>query len=475
MDDDQKKKLAGECFRKGSEAMTAENWDFAVSMFGQCVTFVPENLMYRQVLRGSQRKKYKDNGSGAGKIAKMGLIKVRTRIKKARMSKETDWEIIAKAAEEGLQVNPWDAHLNFELGVACREAGYIEIARHSMEDAVKSEADNKEYVRTLAALLQEIGDFSASRKMWERAHKLDPTDGEARSKMTHVDAESVMVRGGYEDADNTRDVKQTAYDLDRPSQSKMPESVDGPGVSAEADLQRAIRKDESNPDNYVKLAALYRSEKRYDEATSALRTALDASGGDQNIRELVEDAELEQLRYNFELAKEAARSNKDDEAARKTAAGLHKELWQREVEIFQSRIERYPKDSHLKFELAKRFIQAKQFPKAIPLLQQCTADKRLECDVLVLLGECFINAKNEKLGRRQLEKAVEIVNPIERTDLFKKAHYVLGRLCEKAGERDQAENQYNEVIGGEDGYRDALARLEKLQSGEDDGNSDTGD
>jgi tetratricopeptide (TPR) repeat protein len=469
MDDDQKKKLAGECFRKGSEAMTAENWDFAVSMFGQCVTFVPENLMYRQVLRGSQRKKYKDNGSGAGKIARMGLIKIRTRLKKAHMSKETDWENIAKTAEEGLQVNPWDAHLNFELGVACRELGYIEIARFSMEDAAKSESDNKEVARTLAALLQEVGDFSASRKMWERVYKLDPTDGEARSKMTHVDAESVMVRGGYEKAENTRDVKQTAYDLDRPSQSKMPESVDGPGVSAEADLQHAIRKDEANPDNYVKLAAFYRGEKRYDEATSALRTALDASGGDQNIRELVEDAELEQLRYNFELAKEAARSNGDDEAARKTAAGLRKELWQREVEVFQGRIERYPKDSLLKFELSKRFIQAKQFPKAIPLLQQCTADKRLECDVLVSLGECFINAKNEKLGRRQLEKVVEIVNPIEQPELFKKAHYVLGRICEKVGERDQAEDHYNEVIGAEYGYRDALARLEKLQSGEADG------
>lgn len=475
MDDDQKKRLAGECFRKGNEAMQAENWDFAVKMYGQSVTFVPENLMYRQVLRGSERKKYKGNGTGAGKIAKLGLIKVRTRIKKARMSKEIDWEKIAKAAEDGLLVNPWDAHLNFELGVACRELGCNEIARFALEDAVKNEADNKDYIRTLAALLQGLGEYSASRTLWERVYKLDPTDGEARSKMTHVDAESVMDRGGYEKADNTRDVKQTAYDLDRPQQSKMPESADGPGVSAEADIQRAIRKDETNPDNYVKLAALYKSEKRYDEATSTLRTALDVSGGDQNIREFVEDAELDQLRHNFELAREAVRSDGEDGTARKNATGLRKELWQREVTIFESRIERYPKDSHLKFELSKRFMQAKQYPKSIPLLQQCTADKRLECDVLLSLGKCFISVNKESLGRRQLEKVVEIVDSVDRAEIFKEAHYLLGRLCEKAGQHEQAEDHYNEVIGSEYGYRDALARLEKLQSGDGDGDSSADD
>ena len=111
-------------------------------------------------------------------------------------------------------------------------------------------------------------------------------------------------------------------------------------------------------------------------------------------------------------------------------------------------------------------MQAKQFPKAIPLLQQCAADKRLECDVLVSLGECFISDNKEPLGRRQLEKVVEIVDSADRPELFKKAHYILGRLCEKAGQRDQAENHYNEVIGSEYKYRDTLTRLEKLQSGE---------
>lgn len=468
MDEDQKKKLAGECYRKGSEAMAKENWDFAVSMFSQCATFVPDNLMYRQVLRGSLRRKYNDNGTGAGKLARMGLVKLRTQLKKAHMAKEVDWAGIAKVAEEGLKTNPWDAQFNFELGVACREMGYNEIAKMALEDAVKSEPDNKDYIRTLALLLEELGEYGPAVNLWERIRKLDPMDGEARSKVTSVNASQVMDRGGYEKADNTREVKHGSYDLDRPQHSKMPNAADEPGVSQEVDLQHAIRKDEANPDNYVKLASLYKSEKRFDEATAMLRKALEVSGGDQNIREMVEDAELDQMRQNLDLAKQALRNNEEDAAARKNASGLMKELWQREVEVLHSRIERYPKDSHIKFELSKRYMQAKQYAKSIPLLQQCTTDTRLESDVLASLGECFINVDKEPLGRRQFEKLLTIIDRNERPDLFLKAHYILGRLCEKAGKKKEAVQHYEEVISVEYEYRDALARMEKLQSEEDD-------
>jgi tetratricopeptide (TPR) repeat protein len=278
---------------------------------------------------------------------------------------------------------------------------------------------------------------------------------------------SMIDRGGYEDADTTRDVEQTAYDLDRPAQSTMPQAVDGPGVSVEADLQRAIRKDESSIANYLKLGDFYRREKRLEEAAATLRTALDVSGGDQSIREQVEDVELDQLKHNLELAEEAVRSNGEDKTARKNATALAKELLQREIGIFNSRIERYPQDSRLKFDLAQRYMRTKKWSEAIPQLQQASADTRLECDVLVALGECFLNDKKERLGRRQFEKACEKVNQHDRPDLFLKTHYVLGRLCQKAGQREQAEDHYNEVLAVEYNYRDTLKRLEKLQAGDE--------
>ena len=78
--DAEKKQIAADCWKKGSEAMSKENWDYAIEMFGKSVMLVPDNLLYRQTLRGVERKKYGDNGSGA-KMAGLRLTKVKTRIK----------------------------------------------------------------------------------------------------------------------------------------------------------------------------------------------------------------------------------------------------------------------------------------------------------------------------------------------------------------------------------------------------------
>src|SRR4051794_2742517 len=78
-----KNQWANDCYRKGVEAMNKKNWDLAVEMFGMCVKLVPDNMGYRQHLRGSEQKKYNDNGTGAGTLAKTKLMGLRNRIKKS--------------------------------------------------------------------------------------------------------------------------------------------------------------------------------------------------------------------------------------------------------------------------------------------------------------------------------------------------------------------------------------------------------
>ena len=57
-----------------------------------------------EVLRGSERKKYKDNKTGA-KMAGIKLMRVRGTIKKDKLKKEKDWASIERSAEKGLAVN----------------------------------------------------------------------------------------------------------------------------------------------------------------------------------------------------------------------------------------------------------------------------------------------------------------------------------------------------------------------------------
>jgi tetratricopeptide (TPR) repeat protein len=466
LDYEQKHKIANQCWKTGTEALAKQNWDYAIDMFGRAILQVPDNLLYRQSYRGAICKKFGDNKTGA-RMAGAKLMGTRTRIKKARL--QSKWDQVDQEATKGLTVNPWDPSLNAEVGEACTNLGYAEVAQFFYEKALDGDPDNKEYNRQLALLLEERGNYARAIDCWSKIYKQDPLHSEARSKMTQLQAKTMM-EGGYDTAKSTQEVRssgQSAYDDIRAGRAASAGPVaEGPGMSLEADLQRAIRKEPANVQNYLKLADYYKREKQLEPAHQMFQKALEVSGGDPNIREQLEDIELEMLRHNADLAKEAAQTHPDDETARTNRVALAKELIQREVEIFSRRVERYPKDTNLKFELARRFMRLQKWSQAIPLLQQASTDPRIEEEVLVALGECFLAEKKTPLARRQFEKVLPKLNPHDHPELLKKTRYVLGRLCEESGDKAAAEEHYNEILAIDYAYRDVLKRLEGLQGGD---------
>jgi tetratricopeptide (TPR) repeat protein len=238
--------------------------------------------------------------------------------------------------------------------------------------------------------------------------------------------------------------------------------VDGPGQSEEADLVHAVRREPESVENRLKLGSHYRKAGKLEEAAATTREALEISGGDAAIREALEDIELDQLRANLNLAKENAARETDNEEAQQNVRAISRELIQREIEVFSTRVERYPNDLKLKFELGSRYVRIKNYVQAIPLFQVCVKDNRLEAQALTSLGKCFIAEKKGKLAKRQFEKAAESVNQLDDPDLYKEANYWLARLLEEDGDQSAAEHHYTEVLAVDYEYKDALARLEGL-------------
>ena len=456
--DAEKKQIAADCWKKGSEAMSKENWDYAIEMFGKSVMLVPDNLLYRQTLRGVERKKYGDNGSGA-KMAGLRLTKVKTRIKTSRMKK--NWDAVDRAVEDGLKINPWEATLLFELGVAARERGFSEVATDAMRNALANDSENKVFARELAELLESRGDYSEASKIWQRLAKLDPSDAEARTKAMQVLTDNVIDRGGYEGAETTRDA-MADDEVARRLGTATGGQADGPGQSEEADLVHAVRREPEMVEHRLNLANHYRKSGKLEEAASTLKEALEISGGDAGIRENLEDVELDLLRQNLNLARDKAAADAGDEEALRNVKAINGELIKREIEVFSSRVQRYPNDLKMKFELGTRFVKIKKYAQAIPLFQVCVKDNRLETGALTSLGKCFIAEKKGKLAKRQFEKAVESISQLDEPDLYKEVHYWLARLLEEEGDRSTAEHHYTEVLAVDYEYKDTLSRMEGL-------------
>lgn len=450
-----KKKIAADCWKRGNEAVPKENWDYAIQMYLTCVKLFPDNLMYRQSLRGTEYKKYDDNGTGA-KMAGMKLMGTKTKIKKARMSK--DWAGLDQAAEEGLQVNPWDPQLNADLGDACAHLGYPDVAIFGYTESLKSDPTSKEINKALAALLEEKGEYKKAIECWQRILKVEPTSGEARSKITQLDARTVMDRGGYEGAESTRNVRVGGMPGARGGQP-----ADGPGMSVEADLQRAIRKEPANKDHYTKLADYYRREGKLEEAEEQLQKALEVSGNDMGIREQLEDVQLELMNRTLETTKEMARQKPDDGELKQRAADMANELLKREMEVFAVRVERYPQDMRVKFELGSRYMRVTKWALAIPLFQQSRGDPRVKGEALINLGKCFYYDGKPALAIRQFEAAFPELEFSEKPDAYKDMYYFAGRLYETLKNTGAAEECYQKVLEVDYGYRDTVKRLDELQ------------
>lgn len=466
-DNDPLNNAAQEWYRKGTEAMAKQNWDFATECFGNSVKMKPDNVLFRQTRHGCMRKMYDDNGSGA-RMSGMKLMGTRGKIKKAR-GKE-DWKTMAQLAEEGLLVNPWDAQLYADLGEAAMKQDWGDIAKYSLSRAVELDRANIPFNRLLGQVLFERGDYKEARACFKRIYEADPTDGDARSMMGKIDAHAVMDRGGYDKAQNTQDVKAdkpatNAYEEDRRARrgGKGQNEAAAPGESEEMDLRAAVRKDPKNVAPYLKLADFLRADRQLPQAIEVLDQALEVSGNNASIVEQREDVELEIMKEKASEAAERSRKNPDRERLKEKATTLRKEVAVREIEVLAARVGNHPNDMRMKFNLAELYRKTKQYKLAIPLYQQAVADTRLKEEALVALGESFIRTGKMDLGRRQFQKGLETLTHNEKPDAFKNAHYFLGRLYEKADKNEEAENHYNEILSVDFEYRDVQKRLEEIQ------------
>lgn len=468
MTSDRNKKIAADCWRRGNEALAKENWDYSIEMFTTAVKLDPEALLYRQTKRGAERKKYGDNNTGS----KMGVLKLagaKTKIKNSRRKK--DWAAVDQIAEESLSINPWDPVLNADMADACENQGYLDAAIFGYKLAIENDKSNKGYYAHLGTLLEEKGEYKSARECWEMAFKLDPMDGEARTKVTSLMATETRVRGGYEGAEKSSNVRhQSAYDEGRATREERQKAQkggapDGPGQSQEADLQRSIRKDPENKDQVLQLADFYRRDGKLVEAKEQYEKAYELSGKDTNIGEQIEDVELELLREQLTESRDLFNKDRENADAKKQVTLISKALIKREIEIFTKRVERYPADMKLKFELAQRFIRLKKWAPAISLLQQSVKDTRISSDALVALGKCFYADGKKELAKRQFEKALPSLSPDEKPAVYKEAHYLLARLYAESKQKEKAEDHYSEILAVDYDYRDTLKRLDDLQGG----------
>ena len=334
------KEIAADCWRRGNEAIAKENWDYGIQMYFTAVKLIPDNLMYRQSLRFTEYKKYNNNGSGAT-MASMRSMGSKGSVKKSRMTK--NWQAVDVAAEEGLQVIPGMSALTAMSATRPRHKGFRKWR------FLPTKRRRRKSPRTKRSTCSGRG--SGETRRVQAGFRLLAANSEAGAHEWDRPLEDHLTRregsdgpGGYEGAEGTGVMAPHEVARRMGTDGK----AGGPGSSPIADMERAMRKDPTNRDQLMKLADLYRREGRLEDAEQQLLKSLELSGGNINVREVLEDVQLDLMRKAVTRGSRAVPQTRPTNPRSSAPLRMSTELLNREVEVIAARVERYPQDMRMK-------------------------------------------------------------------------------------------------------------------------------
>ena len=435
---------------RGRQALESGRYDLAVDMLMEAVSAAPDVLETRKLLRAAQIANFRKNGK-AGFGAKLGYMMARQKI--AGLIKKGQGAEAMAEAEKLLSQNPLDAD-NIEIAVKAAEAaGKADHAAISIEAAY--ECSNKD-----PSLLERVATYYTMAKRWDKARdayqklsELKPGDQRVMQLLKNTEAQATMNAGWEQSAgkkggfQNLIANKEQAKKLDQANKAMVV------GDDAEALIAEKIAQLEKEPKNMNfrrALARIYIQNKRYAEAVDCLSAAIEAAGAmDPELDRMLSQTRVQYYDQQIDALK--AEGNED------AAAELEGEKNQFVFDDLAARVERYPNDLHLRYELGVQYFTYEYYDEALEHLQLAQKSPKDRLWALYYLAMCFLMKGQTDMAVMQLETARDQIPTMD--ELKKKVVYQLGLCAESQGDLEKAYQYYKDVYSTDVGFEDLSDRM----------------
>ena len=436
---------------RGRQALETGKYDLAVDMLMEAVAAAPDVLETRRLLRTAQIANFRKGGGKTGLFAKIGFAAARAKILSlAKKGKGT--EAMAEA-EKLLCQNPLDPD-NIEAAVKAAEAaGKTDHAAISVEAAY--ECSNQD-----PALLERVATYYTMAKRWDKARDayqklsaMKPGDQRILQMLKNAEAQATMSAGWEQTAgkkggfQNLIANKEQAAKLDAANKAVVTDA------DAELLINEKLQQIAAEPKNMNArraLARIYIQNKRYYEAVETLEAAIAASGSmDPELDRMLSQTKVQYYEQQVEALRAEGR---EDEAVE-----LEAEKNQFVFDDLAARVERYPNDLHLRFELGKAYFKYGYYEDALTHLQLAQKSPKDRLWALYYLAMCFLNQGQTDMAVMQLETARDALPTMD--DLKKNVVYQLGLCAEASGDLEKAYRYYKDVYSTDVGFEDLSERM----------------
>ncbi len=435
---------------RGRQALETGRYDLAVDMLMEAVAAAPDVLETRRLLRTAQIANFRKNGK-AGFGAKLGYMLARQKV--LALAKKGKGDEAMAEAEKLLCQNPLDAG-NIEVAVTAAEAaGKADHAAISVEAAY--ECSNRD-----PSLLERVATYYTMAKRWDKARdayqklsELKPGDQRVTQLLKNAEAQATMNAGWEQTAgkkggfQNLIANKEQAKKLDAANKAVISGS-DADALIAEKLAQ--IEKEPKNMNYRRALARLYVQNKRYAEAIDCLEKAIEAAGAmDPELDRMLSQTRIQYYDQQIDALKAEGKAEEAEQ--------LEGEKNQFVFDDLAARVERYPNDLHLRYELGVEYFTYGYYAEALEHLQLAQKSPKDRLWALYYLAMCFLAQGQTDMAVMQLETARDQIPTMD--DLKKKVVYRLGLCAEEAGDLEKAYQYYKDVYSTDVGFEDLSDRM----------------
>jgi tetratricopeptide (TPR) repeat protein len=452
---------------KAAEAAQRENTDYAIALFCQILEKEPALFECRKALRTAQFKKAGATSTGFFKKMLSGAGSS-PQIAKAKMVLGKNPGEAMAIAEQVLNGDPSNSAAHRIIVDAAQALELPRTAALSYETLSKNSPKDRDLAIAFANALAAAGDVSAGdqnrgEKILMDLQRDNPNDGDLNQALKNLSARKTLDQGGYGALEggsgSYRDIlkdKKEAASLEQEKRAVKTEDV----------TERLIGEYEARlhtePDNLKlvrSLAELYTQKKQFERALELYdRIKSSGMGNDPSLETAIGNTIVR--RFDHQIA---ALNPFDAEHAGEVAK-IQAEKLAFQLAECQKRVEKFPTDLAIRYEMGALYFQAGKIGEAIQELQKAQNHPHKRLLAMSLLAQCFAKRKMFDLAAKKLQEAIKekVVFDDEKKDLI----YHLGCVLESMGKKEEAVEQFKIIYETDAGYKDVTAKVEAHYAGQ---------
>jgi tetratricopeptide (TPR) repeat protein len=448
-------------FTKGNDALSRDNFDYAISLFSQVLVKEPRIFECRKLLRRAQRSKAASSGGFFKKV--LNSAGATPLVAKAQLALRSDPAGALGIAEQVLSSDPNSSAAHRIVVEAATAMEMPRTAAMSLEVLARNHPKDKPLAIQFAQSLAAIGEVKRAEMTLSEFARTVPGDMDVAQALKNISAKRTMDEGGYgalaSGEGSYRDILKNEKEAVTLEQESKVQKTEDNAERLITEYETRIKTEPENLKLYRSLAELYTQKKQFDRALEYLdKVKATEMGNDPSLARAITDTKVRRLEHEIEKLDPASL----DYAERVAALNAEKLAFQ--ISECQKRVEKFPTDLAIRFEMGVLYFQAGKIAEATKEFQKAEGNPHKRIAALNYKAQCFARRKIFDLAASTLEDAIKEKSVFDEEK--KELIYNLGSVLETMGKKQEAIEQFKLIYKVDISYRDVDAKMEAYLAGQ---------